>query len=59
MPISELKLAKELIRRPSVTPRDAGVINILAKSLRSLGFKCNIVNFKNAKRIDKRRKRIF
>ena len=31
MPISELKLAKELIRRPSVTPKDAGTINLLAK----------------------------
>jgi len=28
-----------LIRRPSVTPKDAGAINILAKYLRSLGFK--------------------
>ena len=47
MPISELKLAKELIRRPSVTPKDAGAINLLAKNLRSLGFKCQIINFKN------------
>ena len=39
MPINELKLAKELIRKPSVTPKDAGAINILAKKLRSLGFK--------------------
>jgi len=51
MPISELKLAKELIRRPSVTPKDAGAINILAKNLRSLGFKCQLINFKNIKNI--------
>ena len=51
MPISELKLAKELIRRPSVTPRDAGTINILAKNLRSLGFKCQLINFKNIKNL--------
>ena len=51
MPISELKLAKELIRRPSVTPKDAGVINLLAKNLRSLGFKCQIINFKNIKNL--------
>jgi len=51
MPISELKLAKELIRKPSVTPKDAGAINILAKSLRSLGFKCNLINFKNIKNL--------
>jgi len=51
MPISELKLAKELIRRPSVTPVDAGAINILAKNLRSLGFKCQLINFKNVKNL--------
>jgi len=51
MPISELKLAKELIRRPSVTPKDAGTINILAKNLRSLGFKCQLINFKNIKNL--------
>ena len=51
MLISELKLAKELIRRPSVTPKDAGAINLLAKNLRSLGFKCQIINFKNIKNL--------
>ena len=40
MKISELKLAKDLIRKPSITPNDAGVINLLAKNLRSLGFNC-------------------
>ena len=51
MPISELKLAKELIRRPSITPKDAGTINLLAKNLKSLGFKCQIINFKNVKNL--------
>ena len=51
MSISELKLAKELIRRPSITPKDAGAINILAKKLRSLGFKCQLINFKNIKNL--------
>ena len=51
MLISELKLAKELIRRPSITPKDAGTINILAKNLRSLGFKCQLINFKNIKNL--------
>jgi len=51
MPISELKLAKELIRRPSITPKDAGTINLLAKNLKSLGFKCEIINFKNVKNL--------
>jgi len=51
MPISELKLAKELIRKPSITPKDAGAINLLAKNLRSLGFKCKIINFNNIKNL--------
>ena len=49
--INELKLAKELIRKPSVTPRDAGAINLLAKNLRSLGFNCKIIKFKNVKNL--------
>jgi len=51
MQINELKLAKELISRPSVTPKDAGAINLLAKNLRSLGFKCQVINFKNIKNL--------
>jgi succinyl-diaminopimelate desuccinylase len=51
MQISELKLAKELIRKPSITPKDAGAINILAKNLKSLGFKCQFLNFKNVKNL--------
>jgi len=51
MPINELKLAKELIRKPSITPKDAGAINLLAKNLRSLGFKCQIIDFKNIKNL--------
>ena len=51
MLINELKLAKELIRRPSVTPIDSGAINILTKNLRSLGFKCQMMNFKNIKNL--------
>jgi len=51
MPISELKLAKELIRKPSITPKDAGAINLLAKNLRQLGFKCQVINFNNIKNL--------
>ena len=51
MVISDLKLTKELIRRPSITPRDAGAIGLLAKNLKSLGFKCQIINFKNVKNL--------
>ena len=51
MLFSELKLAKELMRRPSITPKDAGTINLLAKSLRSLGFKCHLIDFKKIKNL--------
>jgi len=51
MQINELKLAKELIRKPSITPKDAGAINLLAQNLRLLGFKCQIINFKNIKNL--------
>ena len=48
MPIlNELKLAKELIRFPSITPIDAGTMNFLARKLRSIGFKCKILEFKS------------
>ena len=51
MEISELKLAKDLIRKPSITPNDAGAINLLAKNLKSIGFKCKLINFKNVKNL--------
>jgi succinyl-diaminopimelate desuccinylase len=48
MPIyNEITLAKELIRFPSITPIDAGVMNFLAKKLNTLGFKCKILEFKD------------
>ena len=51
MSVNELKLAKELIRRPSITPKDAGAINLLEKNLKSLGFKCQKINYKNIKNL--------
>ncbi len=47
--INELKLARELIKFPSITPKDAGAINFLSKQLRSLGFSCKILEFKDQK----------
>jgi len=43
---NELHLAKELIRYPSVTPIDAGVMKFLEKKLKKLGFKTKILEFK-------------
>ena len=44
--INELQLAKELIKFPTVTPIDAGVMKFLEKKLRTLGFKTKILVFK-------------
>ena len=44
--INELQLAKELIRFPTVTPKDAGVMKFLEKKLKKLGFKTKILEFK-------------
>ena len=44
--INELQLAKELIRFPSVTPVDAGVMSFLEKKLKQLGFKTKVLEFK-------------
>ncbi len=44
--INELKLAKELIRFPSITPIDAGVMKFLEKKLKKIGFKTKILEFK-------------
>ena len=45
----ELKISKDLIRFPSVTPIDGGAINYLAKKLKQLGFNCKILEFKDKK----------
>ena len=47
--VDELTLSKDLISFQSITPVDAGAINFLAKKLRSLGFKCQILEFKKGK----------
>ena len=48
--INELSFTKELIKIPSVTPIDAGAIDLVTKRLKSLGFKCTILNFKDKKK---------
>ncbi|MDA9594783.1 succinyl-diaminopimelate desuccinylase [Candidatus Pelagibacter sp.] len=44
--INELQLAKDLIRFPTVTPIDAGIMKFLEKKLKILGFKTKILEFK-------------
>ena len=44
--LNELTLAKELIKFPSITPIDAGVMRFLEKKLKKLGFKTKVIEFK-------------
>ena len=57
--MNELKLAKELIKFPSITPKDAGAIGYVAKQLRKLGFNCKILQFKDKNKISKPIKNIY
>ncbi len=42
-----LDLAQALIRCPSVTPTDAGAMDVLAHALETLGFTCHRLAFSN------------
>jgi len=44
-PLDPVELAAELIRRPSVTPKDAGTIPYLASVLERVGFRCDVQEF--------------
>ena len=44
--LNEVHLAKELIKFPSITPVDAGVMSFLEKKLKKLGFKTKIIEFR-------------
>ena len=45
MTIDTIALARDLIRRPSVTPADAGAMAVLRAALESLGFTCRAMPF--------------
>ena len=44
---NEITLAKELIKFPTITPIDAGIMKFLAKKLTAIGFNCKILEFKD------------
>ena len=44
--IDELTLAKELIRFPTITPNDFGIMKFVEKKLKNLGFKTKILEFR-------------
>ncbi len=43
--LDPLPLAQALIRRPSVTPEDAGAMSVLEEALKELGFACTRLTF--------------
>jgi succinyl-diaminopimelate desuccinylase len=43
--IEPVALAQALIRRPSVTPVDAGALDVLREALEKLGFDCHVMTF--------------
>jgi succinyl-diaminopimelate desuccinylase len=45
VPIDPVELAAELIRRPSVTPKDEGALDIVGSRLERLGFVCHRLVF--------------
>jgi len=45
LPIDPVELARDLIRCPSVTPADAGALEVLQSVLGRLGFKCHRLTF--------------
>src|SRR5271165_7037766 len=44
-PVDPIALAQDLIRRPSITPVDAGAMAVLRGALESLGFTCRPMPF--------------
>ncbi|MDX9999191.1 MAG: succinyl-diaminopimelate desuccinylase [Phenylobacterium sp.] len=43
--IDAVTLTRELVRRPSVTPADAGAMDVLQRELETLGFSCRRMKF--------------
>jgi succinyl-diaminopimelate desuccinylase len=45
MNLDPVRLAQDLIRRPSVTPADAGAMDVLQAALEAIGFRCRRMRF--------------
>src|SRR5215471_11296640 len=45
--VNPIELAQALIRRPSVTPDDAGALGVLEEALKPLGFACQRLRFED------------
>lgn len=53
--IDPVKLTRDLIRRPSVTPADAGAMDVLEEALTALGFTCRRMPFETIENLYARR----
>jgi succinyl-diaminopimelate desuccinylase len=53
--VDPIAFAQDLIRRPSVTPHDAGAMDVLEGALKSLGFACRRMRFGEIENIYARR----
>jgi succinyl-diaminopimelate desuccinylase len=53
--VDPIAFAQDLIRRPSVTPLDAGAMDVLEGALQSLGFACRRMRFGEIENIYARR----
>jgi succinyl-diaminopimelate desuccinylase len=53
--VDPIKLARDLIRRPSVTPLDAGAMDVLQAVLDALGFTCRRMRFGDIENLYARR----
>ncbi len=55
MTLDVLDLARDLIRRPSVTPADEGAMDVLQRALQGLGFACRRMKFGDIENLYARR----
>jgi succinyl-diaminopimelate desuccinylase len=53
--IDPVALARDLIRRPSVTPADAGAMDIVEETLAAIGFRCRRMRFGDIENLYARR----
>ncbi|HYE42304.1 MAG TPA: succinyl-diaminopimelate desuccinylase [Caulobacteraceae bacterium] len=54
-PLDPVLLARDLIRKPSVTPADAGAMDVLQRALEGLGFACRRMRFGEVENLYARR----
>jgi succinyl-diaminopimelate desuccinylase len=55
IPVDTVALAQALVRRPSVTPADAGAMDVLQQALEGLGFACRRLRFGEVENLYARR----